>query len=99
RFLERIDKPEKNWKFSSGDLDERTLWDEYMDAYQDMIRATATDDCPWYIIPADKKWFTRIAISTIINQTMKEMNLKHPEVGQAELDKFAAYRERLLSMD
>ena len=80
RFLARIDEAEKNWKFSSTDAKERALWDAYMNAYTDAIEATSTKDAPWYIIPADKKWFMRLAVSEIIVETMESMGLHYPEV-------------------
>ncbi|SDP96226.1 polyphosphate:nucleotide phosphotransferase, PPK2 family [Mucilaginibacter sp. OK268] len=84
RFLERIDDPKKNWKFSLADIEERKHWDEYMKAYEKAIRETATKDCPWYVIPADKKWFTRIAISTVILQTISDLKLKYPVLTKEE---------------
>jgi PPK2 family polyphosphate:nucleotide phosphotransferase len=84
RFLKRIDDPKKNWKFSAADIEERKRWDDYMDAYQKAIRETATNDSPWYVIPADKKWFTRIAISNVILQTLKDLNLKYPALPKEE---------------
>jgi PPK2 family polyphosphate:nucleotide phosphotransferase len=86
RFLKRIDDPAKNWKFSAGDVTEREYWGDYMKAYEKAIRETATPECPWYVIPADKKWFTRIAISEIIMQTIKELKLKYPVLPKAEKD-------------
>ena len=82
RFLDRIEEPEKNWKFSMGDVKERGHWDDYMQAYTDAIQATSTDKAPWYIIPADKKWFTRLAVSEVIVQTMESLNLHYPEVTE-----------------
>jgi PPK2 family polyphosphate:nucleotide phosphotransferase len=84
RFLERIDDPKKNWKFSLADIEERKHWDDYMKAYEKAIRETATKDCPWYVIPADKKWFTRIAISTVILQTISDLKLKYPVLTKEE---------------
>jgi PPK2 family polyphosphate:nucleotide phosphotransferase len=84
RFLDRIDEPEKNWKFSAGDARERAVWDDYMRAYEDAISATSTENAPWHIVPADKKWFTRLAVSEIIVQKLKSMDLKYPEVSDAE---------------
>ena len=81
RFLERIDDPEKNWKFSATDILERQHWDAYMDAYQEMFNHTSTPWAPWYIIPADHKWFTRIAVVSVINAMLEGMNLAYPEVG------------------
>lgn len=82
RFLARIDTPEKNWKFSSSDAKERAFWDNYMSAYKDAIEATSTDKAPWFIIPADKKWFTRLAVSEIIVKKMESMDLHYPVVTE-----------------
>jgi PPK2 family polyphosphate:nucleotide phosphotransferase len=87
RFLKRIADPEKNWKFASGDIKERQLWDDYMKAYETAIKETSTKDSPWYVVPADKKWFTRIAISTIILQTLKDMKLEYPVLPKEEMEK------------
>ena len=87
RFLKRIDDPAKNWKFSVADVSERQYWDEYMKAYEKAIQETATPENPWYIIPADKKWFTRIAVSEIILDTIKELKLEYPVLPKAEKDK------------
>ncbi|MEP6848929.1 MAG: polyphosphate kinase 2 family protein [Acidobacteriota bacterium] len=84
RFLERIDRPEKNWKFNSGDAKERALWDDYMKAYEDAMEHTSTDNSPWYVLPADKKWFTRLAVSEIIVKKMESLQLKYPEVSDAQ---------------
>jgi PPK2 family polyphosphate:nucleotide phosphotransferase len=83
RFLERIDLPEKNWKFSAGDAKERAFWDDYMNAYEDMFNHTSTEWAPWYIIPADNKWFTRLAVATVITHQLKALNLKYPTVNAA----------------
>jgi PPK2 family polyphosphate:nucleotide phosphotransferase len=87
RFLERIADPEKNWKFSSGDIKERQLWGDYMKAYETAIKKTSTNNNPWYVVPADKKWFTRIAISTIIRQTLKDLKLEYPVLPKEEIEK------------
>ena len=84
RFLDRINEEAKNWKFSSGDAKERAYWNEYMNAYRDAMQATSTDASPWYIIPADKKWFTRLAVSTVLVEKMRSMDLKLPDVSEAE---------------
>ena len=78
RFLDRIEDQSKNWKFAAGDLKERALWDKYMDAYQQAISETATEKSPWYIIPADKKWYARLAISQVISETLTDLKLRHP---------------------
>jgi PPK2 family polyphosphate:nucleotide phosphotransferase len=96
RFLERIDNPEKNWKFSADDIKERECWDDYMKAYEKAIQETATEQCPWYVIPADKKWFTRIAISTIILDTLKGLKLKYPVLPKDEKQKLDEAKETLL---
>jgi PPK2 family polyphosphate:nucleotide phosphotransferase len=96
RFLERIDNPSKNWKFSTADAKERGHWDEYMKAYEDMIRNTATKDCPWYVIPADNKWFTRLAVAAAAVDTLASLNLEYPEVGEEKLKELAEAK-RLLS--
>jgi PPK2 family polyphosphate:nucleotide phosphotransferase len=89
RFLERIDNPEKNWKFSSADAKERGHWDEYMNAYEDMIRNTSTKDAPWYVIPADNKWFTRLVVAATVIDALESLNLKYPEVNEAKLKELA----------
>ena len=81
RFLERIDRPEKNWKFSVNDAKERGYWDEYMRCYEDIFTHTSTKEAPWHIIPADNKWFARAAVSDIIVSRLKALNLKYPEVS------------------
>lgn len=95
RFLKRLDNEDKNWKFSSADVEERKYWKDYMKAYEDAINTTATDEAPWYIIPADKKWFTRIAISNIILETLKEIHPKDPVSTPEEVKKFAEVRAML----
>ena len=84
RFLERLDKPEKNWKFSSADVKERECWDAYQDAYEDMIRHTASEHAPWYVVPADNKWFTRLVVSHAVVAALKAMNLKYPKLSRTE---------------
>ncbi len=83
RFLERINLPEKNWKFAAGDAKERAFWPNYMNAYAEAIEATSTKDSPWYIIPADKKWFTRLAVSEIIVKRLESLDMKYPAVTEA----------------
>lgn len=95
RFLKRIDNPEKNWKFQAGDIAEREHWDEYMSAYEKAINETSTDENPWYVIPADKKWFTRIAISTIIRDTLKELKLEFPVLPKEEMEKLQEAKQLL----
>jgi PPK2 family polyphosphate:nucleotide phosphotransferase len=95
RFLERIDDPQKNWKFSGNDVAERKYWDQYMDAYQDMIRATASKHAPWYIVPADNKWFTRVVVAAAIIEALAELDLNFPEVDEAKREELAAARKEL----
>lgn len=97
RFLERIDNPSKNWKFSSSDVAERGRWDDYMKAYEDVISATATQHAPWYIIPADKKWFSRIVIGKVIVDTLRAIDLKLPELSEEERAKLADSRQQIIS--
>ena len=99
RFLDRIEQPDKNWKFNSGDAMERAFWGDYMDAYRDAIENTSTKQSPWYIIPADKKWFTRFAVSDIIVQKLESLNLKYPEVTDAMKADLEKAKELLESED
>jgi PPK2 family polyphosphate:nucleotide phosphotransferase len=85
RFLARIEEPEKNWKFSAGDAKERAFWNDYMKCYEEAIEATSTAKSPWYVIPADKKWFTRLAISEIIVKKLESLKLQYPQVSEAQL--------------
>lgn len=96
RFLERIDDPLKNWKFSSNDANERDYWDDYMEAYEDMIRNTATSYAPWYVIPADNKWFTRVAVAAAVIDTLADLNLAYPKVGKDKLSELASARKKLV---
>ena len=89
RFLARLQDPEKHWKFSSADLKERARWKEYMEAYEDVISNTSTEWAPWYVIPADHKWFTRAAVADILVQTMKDLKLSVPEVSEEKEKEFA----------
>jgi len=84
RFLERIDRPEKNWKFSVNDAKERARWDDYMAVYEDMFNHTSTASAPWYVIPADHKWFTRLVVAGIIYTQLQELNLSYPQVNEAK---------------
>jgi PPK2 family polyphosphate:nucleotide phosphotransferase len=96
RFLERLENPEKNWKFSSNDVKEREHWDDYMQAYEDMIRATATKHAPWYVVPADNKWFTRVVVAAAIVKTLSSLGLEYPEVEPETLKALAVARSALL---
>ncbi|HWX94799.1 MAG TPA: polyphosphate kinase 2 family protein [Terriglobales bacterium] len=95
RFIERLEQPEKNWKFSAADIRERACWDDYMAAYEDMIRHTATPEAPWHVIPADNKWFTRIAVASAIVDTLQDLNLAYPKVDEAKTKELAAARKLL----
>ena len=96
RFLERAEEPEKNWKFSGSDMAERSHWDEYQDAYEDMIRNTATKNSPWYVVPADNKWFTRVVVAAAVVDTLATLDLSYPEVDKARLDEIARAKSALL---
>ena len=97
RFLERLENPEKNWKFSPNDVKERAFWDDYMQAYEDMIRHTATKDAPWYVVPADNKWFTRLVVAAAVVGTLGSLDLRYPKVGAEKLKEFAAAKRTLLA--
>jgi PPK2 family polyphosphate:nucleotide phosphotransferase len=96
RFLSRIEEPEKNWKFSGGDYEERVYWDDYMRAFEDAINSTATKICPWYVVPADHKWYMRYVVSEIILSTLQDMDPRYPEVTQERLATFSTYKAALL---
>jgi PPK2 family polyphosphate:nucleotide phosphotransferase len=95
RFLERIDNPEKNWKFSAADAAERAHWDGYMAAYEDMIQHTATEECPWFVVPADNKWFTRVVVAAAVISTLDSLKLAYPKVTPAQRKELAAARAAL----
>jgi PPK2 family polyphosphate:nucleotide phosphotransferase len=95
RFLERIENAEKNWKFSASDTAEREHWDEYMEAYEDVIRNTATKQSPWYVVPADNKWFTRLVVAAAVVEALSSLHLAYPEVGPDKLKELAAARKAL----
>jgi PPK2 family polyphosphate:nucleotide phosphotransferase len=97
RFLERIDMPEKNWKFSSADAKEREHWDEYQAAYEDLLNHTSTKHAPWYVVPADHKWFTRLAVAAVIYQTLKDLKLKYPIVSEEHKQELLKAKEMLES--
>ena len=96
RFLARLDEPEKHWKFSAADIQERKCWEDYQEAYEDMIRHTATKDAPWYVVPADNKWFTHLVVAAAIVQTLEELDLCYPKVDGEKLKEIAAARRILL---
>ncbi len=96
RFLERIDDPKKNWKFSSNDAAERAYWDDYMNAYEEMIQETATKHAPWYVVPADNKWFTRVIVGAAVVDTLADLDLAYPKVGEDKLKELATAKSKLL---
>jgi PPK2 family polyphosphate:nucleotide phosphotransferase len=95
RFLERIEEPEKNWKFSENDVKEREHWDDYMEAYEDMIRNTATKAAPWYVVPADNKWFARIVVAAAAIDALDSLDLKYPKADDRKLKELAAAKRAL----
>ena len=99
RFLARLDEPEKHWKFAAADVKERQYWDDYMAAYEQLIRATATPHAPWYVVPADNKWFTRLVVAAAVVKTMDDLELDYPKVGKKKRAELAAARVALLSED
>ena len=96
RFLDRLQQPEKNWKFSAADLHEREHWDDYMDAYEEMIANTSTPHAPWFVIPADNKWFTRLAVAAAVVDALDDLNLSYPTVDQQKRKELEAARKMLL---
>jgi PPK2 family polyphosphate:nucleotide phosphotransferase len=95
RFLDRINRPEKNWKFSSADSRERGYWDDYMKAYEDMLRHTASQEAPWYVVPADNKWFTRLVVAAAVIDALASLDLHFPKVGPDKLKELAAAKRAL----
>ncbi len=96
RFLRRLDTPSKNWKFSAADLKEREHWNDYQTCYQEAIAATSTEHAPWFIIPADKKWFARLVVSNVIIETLQSLKLEYPELDQTQKEHLNEYREHLM---
>ena len=96
RFLERIDDTQKNWKFSSNDAAERDFWDDYMKAYEEMIQETATKKAPWYVVPADNKWFTRVVVVAAVIEALADLDLQYPKVGEDKLKELATAKNKLL---
>jgi PPK2 family polyphosphate:nucleotide phosphotransferase len=96
RFLERIENAAKNWKFSANDAAERDYWDDYMEAYEELIQETATKDAPWYVVPADNKWFTRVVVAAAVIDTLAALKLAYPEVGEKKLKELDAAKEKLI---
>lgn len=97
RFLERLEREEKHWKFSAADLAERDFWDQYMEAYEDALEATSTDFAPWYIVPADRKWATRAVVADVLTTTIRSLDLHYPEVTAEQRKALAAARKTLLN--
>jgi PPK2 family polyphosphate:nucleotide phosphotransferase len=95
RFLDRLDEPSKRWKFSMDDIKERALWDKYLDAYEDMIRATSTPQAPWYVVPADNKWFARLLVAAVMVEELEELDLEYPKVGGPLLEELRNVRRAL----
>jgi PPK2 family polyphosphate:nucleotide phosphotransferase len=97
RFMERLDNPDKHWKFSTTDAKERAYWKDYMQAYEDCIRHTATKEAPWYVVPADNKWFTRVVVASATIDALASLNLNYPEVNEDKLKELTAARRILMS--
>ena len=97
RFLARLEEPEKNWKFSAADIRERGCWDDYQKACEEMIANTATGHSPWYVVPADNKWFTRLVVSAVIVETLESLDLAYPKVDDAKRRELAAAKKALLA--
>jgi PPK2 family polyphosphate:nucleotide phosphotransferase len=97
RFLDRLDDPTKQWKFSAGDIAERELWPKYMEAYEDAIRATSTDDAPWYVVPGDHKWFGRLVVAAAVVDALERLKPEYPNAGDAVRERMAEARKALAS--
>jgi len=95
RFLDRLEQPAKNWKFSTADAEERKHWDDYMSAYEDMIQHTATEHAPWYVVPADHKWFTRLVVASAVIDALEAIDLRFPEVDAAKRRELAVVKAAL----
>jgi PPK2 family polyphosphate:nucleotide phosphotransferase len=95
RFLARLDEPEKHWKFSEADIHERAYWDDYQNAYEEMIRHTSSKHAPWYVVPADNKWFTHLVVSAAIVETLEDLNLSYPKLDAAKMKEIKAARKSL----
>jgi polyphosphate kinase 2 (PPK2 family) len=97
RFLERLDNPDKNWKFSQADVKERQHWDNYMEAYEDMIRNTASDNAPWFVVPANNKWYTRAIVAGAVIDGLASLDLEFPKLDRKKLEDLKAAREALMN--
>jgi len=95
RFMERLDKPDKNWKFSASDVRERRYWDDYMHAYEEAIQATASKDAPWFVVPADNKWFSRLVVAAAVVEAVEKLDLEYPKVTHDQKKELAAARAEL----
>jgi polyphosphate kinase 2 (PPK2 family) len=95
RFMQRLDRPQKHWKFSSADIRERGFWDDYMHAFEEAIRATATRHAPWFVVPADNKWFTRLVVAAAIVEAVETLELSYPTIDAAKKKELAAARAAL----
>jgi len=96
RFLERLNNPDKNWKFSANDAKEREYWKDYMNAYEETIRSTATKAAPWYVVPADNKWFTRVVVAAAVIEALASLDLAYPKVGKKKLEELEVVRQALM---
>lgn len=99
RFLDRLNKPDKNWKFSASDVRERRHWDNYMQVYDEAIRATASEAAPWFVVPADNKWFTRLVVAAVIVEAVEKLDLKYPKVSPEQMKDLATARKELMAED
>jgi len=97
RFMDRIEKPEKNWKFSAADVRDRAHWNDYMAAYEDAFRETATPESPWYVVPADNKWYTRVVVAAAVIDALASLDPHYPKLGPAKLKELAAARKALMA--
>jgi len=93
--MDRLDEPEKNWKFSASDVKEREFWDDYMDAFEEAIRATASKHAPWFVVPADNKWFTRLVVGAAIVDALEDLGLAYPKVDAEKKKQLVAARAAL----
>ena len=96
RFISRIDTPKKNWKISAGDIKEREFWDDYQEAFESMVNKTSTENSPWYVVPADHKWYARLVVSRIVLQTLKDMEPHFPYISDDDMAEMSEYRRKLV---
>src|SRR4029079_15026556 len=95
QFLDRLDRPDKHWKFSAADLTERAFWDQYIGAYEDALSATSTEWAPWYVVPADQKWATHAVVAGVLTATIEGLDLRYPEVSEDQKKKFSEIAKNL----